>query len=166
MLSYFHKKVYSRTIFLMSKFFVIWDLQLLPGPFNTLFWYEICSKSQKLSLSFSYYVWFYMFLFVNMAFNKRTALTYIVFYFLFCCQTRKLFFATVYSKKMTSFLKQRKENQNKNILLKWRALLSHSSFVFLFYICNYIIFFMLINSIIDISSKISIFLLCFIQTYW
>ena len=52
MLSYFHKKVYSRTIFLMSKFFVIWDLQLLPGPFNSLFRYEICSKSQKLSLSF------------------------------------------------------------------------------------------------------------------
>ena len=71
------------------------------------------------------------------------------FYFLFCCQTRKLFFATVYSKKMTSFLKQRKENQNENTLLKWRALLSHSSFAFLFLfisdidfiICNYIIFF-------------------------
>ena len=80
-------------------------------------------------------------------------LTYIVFYlfFLFCCQTRKLFFATVYSKKMTSFLKQRKENQNENTLLKWRALLSHSSFAVLFLfisdidfiICNYKIFFYL-----------------------
>ena len=122
---------------------------------------------------FSYHVWFYMFLFVNMAFNKRTALTYIVFYFLFCCQTRKLFFATVYSKKMTSFLKQRKENQNENILLKWRAFLSHSSFVFLFYI-RHLFHYLYLHNLLHayefnhwkISSKISILLLCFIKTNW
>ena len=134
MLSHFHKKVYSRTIFLMSKFFVIWDLQLLPGLLIVFFDMKYAPNPKNYHYLFSYHVWFYMFLFVNMAFNKRAALTYIVFHFLFCCQTRKLFFATVYSKKMTSFLKQRKENQNENILLKWRALLSHSSFVFLFYI--------------------------------
>ena len=77
--------------------------------------------------------------FCSLTWLSINALLWLILYFIFlyCCQTRKLFFATVYSKKMTSFFKQRKENQNENILLKWRALLSHSSFVFLFYILWY-----------------------------
>ena len=88
MLSYFHKKVYSRTIFLMSKFFVIWDLQLLPGPFNSLFWYEICSKSQKLSLSF-FLTTFDSTCFCSLTWLSINALLWLILYFIFYIVVRQ-----------------------------------------------------------------------------
>ena len=129
MLSYFHKKVYSRTIFLMSKFFVIWDLQLLPGPFNSLFWYEICSKSQKLSLSFFLSRLILHVLFVNMAFNKRTALTYIVFYFFILLSDKEIIFCYRLLKE-NDLISQTKKRES-----KWKYTAQMKSIAFTFIVC-------------------------------
>ena len=130
MLSRFHKKVYSRTIFLMSKFFVIWDLKLLPGPFNSVF------LDMKYALNPKNY--HYLFLprlilkcFCSLTWLSINTLLWLILYF--------YFFILLSDKEIIFCYRLLKENdlisQTKKRESKWKYTTQMKSIAFTFIVC-------------------------------
>ena len=112
------------------KLSVIWDFKLCLGLLIAFFRYEICSQSWKL-LSFSFFI---LRVSLTRLSINATDLYCILFSFYFAVR-QGIFFATVYSKKMTSFLKQRRESKWKYTQMKSIAF----TFIVLFFASIYLI---------------------------